>query len=68
MYRHSTKTVVKEVVNLEVSTIVFEEVGGDTNLEEAQNKFQGYWNILYSCLCGGYVGIHSMVIFVFCVV
>ena len=29
MYRHSTKTVVKEVVNLEVSTIVFEEVGGN---------------------------------------
>lgn len=34
---------VKEVVNLEVSTIVFEEVGGDSNLEEAQDKFQGYW-------------------------
>lgn len=44
MNRHCTKTMVKEVINLEVSTMVFDEVGGDSNLEEAQDKFQGYWN------------------------
>ena len=43
MNRHWTKTMVKEVINLEVSTIAFEEVGGDSNLEEAQDKYQGYW-------------------------
>ena len=44
MNRHCPKTMVKEVINLEVSTIVFDKVGGDSNLEEAQDKFQGYWN------------------------
>lgn len=44
MNRHCTKTMVKEVINLEVSTIVFDKVGGDSNLEEPQDKFQGYWN------------------------
>ena len=31
-------------------------------------SFKGTGNILYLDLCGGYVGIHSIMIFVFCVV
>lgn len=33
----------KEVINLEVRIVVFREAGGDNNLEETQDEFQGYW-------------------------
>ena len=37
-------------------------------MEEAQDEFKGYCNILFLYLCGGYTDIHTMIIFVICAV